>query len=266
MSSTIKVLAIGDIVGEPGREILKEKLPGFLEKQRIDFCVANAENSAGGSGVTPQIMEELISYGVNALTSGDHIWKRKEIVPVIAKDARLLRPANYPPQSAGHGHYLYDDAKGRKIGVINLQGRVFMPPIDSPFDAVDRAIKELSDKTKIIIIDFHAEATSEKIALGWHLDGKVSFIFGTHTHIQTADEGVLPNGTAYITDIGMTGPYDSILGRKKEKVLSAFLTGMPTHFDVAEDDVRIGGAIVSIDSSTGRAKAIERIMVYDNKS
>jgi metallophosphoesterase (TIGR00282 family) len=266
MSSTIKVLAIGDIVGEPGRQILKKRLPALLEKNKIDFCVANAENSAGGSGVTPQIMEELISCGVNVLTSGDHIWKRKEIVPAISKDARLLRPANYPPKSAGHGYYLYEDSKGRKIGVINLQGRVFMPPIDSPFDAVDKAVKELSEKTKIIIIDFHAEATSEKIALGWHLDGKVSFIFGTHTHIQTADECILPNGMAYITDVGMTGPYDSILGRKKEKVLSAFLTGMPVHFDVAKDDVRIGGAIVSIDSATGMAKVIERVMVYDNKS
>lgn len=257
----LRVLVIGDIVGRPGRDILKNKLPDLLREHQIDFCVANGENSAGGAGITPVIMQELLSYGINVLTSGDHIWKKKDIIPIIDSDPHLLRPANYSNQAAGRGYHVYEISNGIKIGVINLQGRTFMQPVESPFQAVDNALKEISPKTKVIILDIHAEATSEKIALGWYLDSRVSFIFGTHTHIQTADERILPQGTAYITDVGMTGPYDSVIGRKTENVLSAFITGMPMTFDVAEDDVRIAGAIATIDSDTGRALAIERVIV-----
>lgn len=261
----LRVLVIGDIVGRPGRDILKKKLPDLLRDYHVDFCVANGENAAGGAGITPVIMQELISCGINSLTSGDHIWKKKDIIPVIDSDPRLLRPANYSNQAAGQGHHIYEISNGIKIGVINLQGRTFMQPVDSPFQAVDNALKDFSAQTKIIIVDIHAEATSEKIALGWYLDSRVSFIFGTHTHIQTADERILPQGTAYITDVGMTGPYDSVIGRKTENVLSAFITGMPMTFDVAEGDVRIAGAIATIDSDTGRASAIERVMIFANE-
>lgn len=259
----IKVLAIGDIVGRPGRDIIKKKLPDFLRSQKVDFCLANAENAAGGVGITPQIMQELLANGINTLTSGDHIWKRKEIIPVIDTDPRLLRPANYSAHSAGQGYYVYEIASGVKIGVINLQGRTFMPPVDSPFPAVDNALKNISPQTKVIIVDIHAEATSEKVALGRYLDGKVSFVFGTHTHIQTADEQILTEGTAYITDIGMTGPYDSVIGRQTEKVLAALISGMPTKFEVAQDKVAISGALAIIDATTGRAEKIERIMIKD---
>lgn len=257
----LKILAIGDIVGGPGREIIKQKLPGLLKKERIHFCIANGENTAGGSGITPALTAELLACGINCLTTGDHIYKRKEIIPYIGTQPNLLRPANYSPEAAGNGYGLYTLTNGIKIGVINLQGRVFMPPSDCPFHTVDRIIKQLQAETKIIIIDIHAEATSEKIALGWHLDGQVSLIFGTHTHIQTADERVLPNGTAYITDVGMTGPYTSVLGRRSDQVLSAFINQMPTQFEVAKDDVRLAGALVTIDSKTGKALNIKRVML-----
>jgi len=258
----IRVLAIGDIVGQPGRDIVKKKLSGLLKDYKIDFCVANGENSAGGSGITPVIAEELLANGVDVLTSGDHIWKRKEIFALLDKEPRILKPANYPARTPGYGYNIYKSKKGVSIGVANLQGRTFMvQQAESPFAEADKIVKDLSEKTKIIILDFHAEATSEKIALGWHLDGKISFLFGTHTHIQTADERVLPYGTAYITDVGMTGPYDSVIGRQKDKVLGAFITGMPHQFDVAEDDVKLCGAIATIDSDSGKASAIERLMV-----
>lgn len=257
----IKILVIGDIVGRPGRDFLKDKLSELLRQKEISFCVANAENTAGGSGITPEITEELLSYGINVLTSGDHIWKRKEIIPILDANPRLLRPANYSSEAAGKGFNIFDTAQGHSIAVINLVGRTFMPPVNCPFHAVDEILSEVSTKTNLILVDFHAEATSDKVAMGWHLDGKVGFLFGTHTHIQTADERILPGGTAYITDLGMTGPYDSVLGRKIEKVLSVFITGVPTHFDVAEDDVRLCGALVTLDTSSGKALSIERIVI-----
>ncbi|MFA5794041.1 MAG: TIGR00282 family metallophosphoesterase [Candidatus Brocadiia bacterium] len=257
----LKILVIGDIVGSPGREILKQKLPGILKAKRINFCIANGENVAGGSGITPLLAEELFSYGINVITTGDHIYKRKEIIPYLQTSLNILRPANYSPYAAGSGSGIYKTAGGVKIGVINLQGRVFMPPSECPFHTVDRLIKDISLQSKIIIVDIHAEATSEKIALGWYLDGKASLVFGTHTHIQTSDERVLPKGTAYITDVGMTGPYESVIGRNTENVLSAFITQMPTHFDVAENDVKLGGAVVTIDSKTGKALDIKRVLI-----
>ncbi|MFH1228538.1 MAG: TIGR00282 family metallophosphoesterase [Planctomycetota bacterium] len=258
----LKVLVIGDIVGSPGREIIKQKLPGILKSQRINFCIANGENVAGGSGITPLLAEELFSNGIDVITTGDHIYKRKEIIPYLQTKPGILRPANYSPDAAGSGYGVFKTSSaGVKIAVINLQGRVFMPPSDCPFHAVDLIIKNISSQTKIIIVDIHAEATSEKIALGWYLDGKTSLVFGTHTHIQTSDEKVLPKGTAYITDVGMTGPYESVIGRSTENVLSAFITQMPTHFDVAKDDVKLGGAIVTIDSKSGKALGIKRILI-----
>lgn len=260
----MNILTLGDIVGRPGREILKNKLPHLLKERNIDFCVANAENAAGGSGITPVIMDELFSYGPDVLTSGDHIWKKKEIIPAIEKDRRLLRPANYAPQSAGRGYGVFQAQNGIMVGVINLQGRVFMPPSDCPFRKADEIIKLISTETKIILVDIHGEATSEKVALGWYLDGRVSLVFGTHTHIPTADECVLPKGTAYITDLGMTGPYESVLGRNIEKVLATFISQMPHTFDVAKDDVRLSGVLVTVDTDSGQALKIERLHIKED--
>ena len=257
----IKVLVIGDIVGKPGRKVLSEELPGLVARERISFVIANAENAAGGSGVTPEIAQELFKAGASVLTTGDHVWKKREIVPYIEKESRLLRPANYPAKASGSGFTILADPAGQKIGVVNLIGRVFMGPADSAFEVADRAVTELARVTPLIFVDMHAEATSEKVAMGWFLDGRVTAVFGTHTHVQTADERVLPGGTAYITDLGMTGPYDSVLGRRKDRVLQALITLMPTSFDVAKGDVRLSGAIITCDRETGKATAIQRVQV-----
>jgi metallophosphoesterase (TIGR00282 family) len=258
----LKVLILGDIVGKPGRIAVKEILSKLTQKENINFCIANAENTAGGSGVTPPLAEELFSYGINVITSGDHIWKQKEIVDYIEKTPYLLRPANYPPKSSGHGYVIYSlpNEHSIKIAVINLQGRVFMPTSDCPFRKVDDILTEVLMHTKTVFVDMHAEATSEKVAMGWYLDGRVSCIFGTHTHIQTADETILPKGTAYITDVGMSGPYDSVIGRRTDRVLNTFISGMPSSFDVAKNDVRLSGIIVSVDTLSGKATAIKRIV------
>lgn len=256
-----RVLCLGDVVGRPGRDVMKKHLPALLKNEQVDFCIVNAENAAGGSGIIPEIFNELMSYGIHCVTTGDHIWKKKEIIPVIEKDQRLLRPANYPLEAAGRGFAVYDTAKGIQVAVLNLQGRVFMKPIDCPFKTADDVLSQIPASVRIIICDFHAEATSEKVAMGWYLDGRVSFVFGTHTHIQTADETILPQGTAYITDLGMTGPYESVIGRRVDKVLHTLITSMPTTFDVAEGDVRISGAIATIDAATGKAVEIKRIVV-----
>jgi len=255
----LKVLLIGDITGSPGRNILGEKLHALQKKESIDFTIANAENAAGGSGITPAIANELFSYNIDVLTSGDHIWRKKEIVEFIARENRVLRPANYPDDAPGQGFCIYESRSGEKIGVVNLLGRVFMQPIDCPFRKVAECIEQISSITKTIFVDMHAEATSEKVALGWYLDGKVSCIYGTHTHVQTADEKILPHNTAYITDIGMTGPFDSVIGRNKEQILERFITQMPTRFEMADKDVRINGAIVDVDTDTGHATSIKRI-------
>ena len=260
----LNILIIGDIVGRPGRMAVRELVPQLKEREKLHFCIANAENAAGGSGITAKIADELLSCGLNVLTSGDHIWKQKDVVDYINNTTALLRPANYPPEAAGNGYGVFPLKINQdiKIAVINLQGRVFMQPnADCPFHAVNNILPNIQKQTNIIIVDLHAEATSEKVAMGWHLDGKASCVFGTHTHIQTADETILPQGTAYITDLGMTGPYESVIGRRVDKVLHTLITSMPTTFDVADGDVRISGAIASIDASTGKAVEIKRISV-----
>jgi 2',3'-cyclic-nucleotide 2'-phosphodiesterase len=255
----MKILFIGDIVGAPGREAIKKLVGPLKQELGIDFVIANAENASGGSGITARVATELFASGADVLTSGDHIWKKTEIFELINQEERILRPLNFPSGAPGRGAKVFVAKNGIKVGVININGRVFMDALECPFKAALGAAEELSKETKIIIVDIHAEATSEKTALGWYLDGKVSAIFGTHTHIQTADEKILPQGTAYITDVGMTGPYDSVIGRRVEDVLTRFLSSIPVRFEVAEGNIQLHGALVDIDETTGRARSILRI-------
>jgi len=255
----MKILFIGDIVGEPGRRAVKELLPKIRKSEGVDFVIANAENVAGGSGVTPALADELFGCGVDCLTSGDHIWKRKEVFDKLESDKRLLRPANYPCGDPGSGSTVIESDSGVSVGVINLVGRVFMQAVECPFKTAKKEAEKLKSKARVVIVDMHAEATSEKIAMGWYLDGQVSAIVGTHTHIQTADEKILPQGTAFISDAGMTGPFDGVIGRKKEQILSRFLTQMPTKFEMAEGDIQLHGVIIDIDDKTGKADSIKRI-------
>ncbi|MDD5669970.1 MAG: TIGR00282 family metallophosphoesterase [Candidatus Omnitrophica bacterium] len=234
-------------------------MPVLKKEYSLDFVVANAENAAGGSGITKSVVSELFSSGVDVLTSGDHIWKKKDVFEFIDNEPRLLRPVNYPEGAPGNGWGVFTSRSGVSVGVVNALGRVFLQPLECPFRTVKAAVEKLRQQTKIIIVDMHAEATSEKVALGWYLDGKVSAVLGTHTHIQTADDRILPQGTAYLTDVGMAGPCDSVIGRKIEDVLSRFLTALPVRFDVAEGNVQLQGAIVEIDEQTGRARLIVRI-------
>ncbi|MFH1645497.1 MAG: TIGR00282 family metallophosphoesterase [Candidatus Omnitrophota bacterium] len=259
----MKILIIGDIVGSPGRRIIQAKLKSLKKSRNIDFVIANGENAAGGSGVTKATVKDMFSYGIDVITTGDHIWKRKESHELVGTEKALLRPANYPSQAPGAGWNIYRAHNGLMIGVVNLLGRVFMQPIECPFKKVKEAVEDLKKKADIIFVDFHAEATSEKIALGWYLDGLVSCVFGTHTHVQTADEKILPKGTAYITDLGMTGPMDSVIGRKKEQILERFITQMPVRFEMAEKDVQLQGAIVEVDDKTGLSIGIERLVVKE---
>jgi metallophosphoesterase (TIGR00282 family) len=255
----MKVLFVGDIVGSPGREAVREIIPRLKDKEKIDFIIANAENAAGGSGLTPKITEDLFSYGIDVLTSGDHIWKKKDIVETLDEEQRLLRPANYPEGVPGRGWGVYP-VKGKfKIGVINLVGRVFMESVECPFRVGRIAAEEIKSQTPIIFMDIHAEATSEKIALAWYFDGIISALLGTHTHVQTADERIYPKGTAYITDLGMTGPHDSVIGRKVEQILTRFITHLPTRFEMAEENVQLNGVIVTVDEKTGKATDIKRV-------
>ena len=255
-----RALLVGDVVGKPGRRALAVSLPGLLTDRSIDVVIVNGENAAGGSGLTPAIFEEFRALGVDVVTMGDHVFRRREIIPLLQESDRILRPANLPPEAAGRGWTVLESQSGFPFAVVNLLGRTFMKPAgDCPFHAADRALADIGDRAKLLFVDFHAEATSERIAMGWRLDGRATAVYGTHTHVQTADERVLPGGTAYISDLGMTGPYDSILGRKKEKVLSVLVTGMPTHFDVATADARLSGALVTADTQTGHATAIERL-------
>jgi metallophosphoesterase (TIGR00282 family) len=256
----LKVLCVGDVVGSPGRRVLGEAIPVLVSRHQIDCVIVNAENAAGGSGITPAIFEKILHYGVDVVTLGDHLYRRREIISVLETSDRIVRPANLPAAAPGKDHTIRATARDHRVAVISLLGRTFMKkPSDCPFAAADRVLAVLPKDVRIIIVDMHAEATSEKIAMGWHLDGRVSALFGTHTHVPTADERVLPKGTAYVTDVGMTGPYDSVLGRDKQRVLSAMIRGLPDALDVATDDVRLCGAIVSIESTTGLATAIERV-------
>jgi len=255
----MNILFIGDIVGSPGREAIEKLLPGLQEEFALQFVIANAENAAGGSGVTQRVAEDLFSSGVDVLTSGDHIWKKREIFEFINQEERILRPINFPSGAPGRGSGIFKTKGGVKVGVINVNGRVFMEALENPFRTTLAAQEILSQETKIIIVDIHAEATSEKVALGWYLDARVSAVLGTHTHIQTADERILPQGSAYITDVGMTGPCDSVIGRRKEDVLERFLTSIPVRFEVAKENIQLQGVVLEIDENTGKAKSIVRI-------
>jgi hypothetical protein len=257
----MKILLVGDIVGKPGRRAVRELLPEIISDRGIDFVIANCENAAAGFGVTRDIVEELYSSQINVLTSGNHIWDKKEIREFAEDYETLLRPANYPDGSPGWGSVVMPNSSGIHVGVINIMGRVFMKPLECPFRTAEREIEKIKNRAKVIIIDFHAEATSEKEAIGWFLDGRVSAVLGTHTHVQTADESILPGGTAYITDVGMTGPFNSIIGIRKDDILERFLTQVPNKFDVAKDDVRLQGVIVDIDGKSGRARGIERLTI-----
>jgi len=255
----MNILFIGDIVGRPGREMVRKGLRGLIEHHGVDLVIANAENAAAGFGITREIGETLLEYGVDVMTSGNHIWDKKEAIDYIATEPRLLRPANYPAGVPGRGSYVAQTGDGRAVGVINVMGRVFMLQIDDPFAIVQREIEAIRHRTRVIIVDFHAEATSEKVAMGWHLDGKVSGVFGTHTHVQTADERILPGGTAYLTDAGMTGPHDGIIGMDREGSLSRFLNAMPSKFEPATANPRLNGVVVEADDRTGRATRVTRI-------
>ena len=255
----MNILFIGDIVGRPGREAVRKGLRGVVEHHRVDFVIANGENAAAGFGITKDIGDALFEMGIDVMTSGNHIWDKKEVLDYIALEPRLLRPANYPAGVPGRGSYVAHSGDGRAVGVVNVMGRVFMTPIDDPFAVVLREIDAIRHKTRIIIVDFHAEATSEKVAMGWHLDGKATLVVGTHTHVQTADERILPHGTAYLTDAGMTGPHDSIIGMEREPSLSRFLTGLPSKFEPATGNPRLNGIVVTADEKTGRATAVTRI-------
>ncbi len=255
----MKILFIGDIVGSPGREAVRKLLPELKKEYHLDFVIANAENAAGGSGLTAAVAQDLFASGTDALTSGDHIWKKREILEIINQEERILRPVNFPGSAPGRGAGLFKTKENLKIGVVNVNGRVFMEALDCPFRTVAAAVEELSKDTSIIVVDIHAEATSEKVALGWYLDGKVSAILGTHTHIQTADEKILPQGSAYITDVGMTGPMDSVIGRRTEDVLERFITAVPVRFEVAKENIQLHGVVLDIDEQTGKAKSIVRI-------
>ena len=258
---TMKILFSGDIVGKPGRLAIRELLPLIIEDYRIEFVIANCENAAAGFGVTRDVVEELYQSRIDVLTSGNHIWDKKEVLEFVEDYETLLRPANYPEGTPGFGSVVMPCASGIHVGVINLAGRVFMRPLDCPFRSAEKEIERLRKKTRIIIVDMHAEATSEKQALGWFLDGRVSAVLGTHTHVQTADEKILPNGTAYITDLGMTGPFDSIIGTRKDAVLERFLIQMPNKFDVAKGDIRLQGVVLEVDTASGKVLSIERLSV-----
>jgi len=255
----MNILFIGDIVGGPGREATKLLLPELKKEYNLQFVIANAENAAGGSGITQKVAQELFDCGVDVITSGDHIWKKREIFEFINQEERILRPLNFPDGAPGRGFGVFKTKDGLKVGVINVNGRVFMEALECPFRTSLKAVEALSGQTKVIIVDVHGEATSEKVALGWYLDGKVCAVLGTHTHIQTADERILPQGTAYLTDAGMTGPYDSVIGRRIEDVLERFLTSVPTRFEVAKENIQLHGAVLDIDESSGKARSIVRI-------
>ncbi len=255
----MRILLIGDIVGSPGREAVKKIVPRLRKDRDIDFIIANAENVAGGSGLTPETVDELLQNKIDVITSGDHVWKKKEVYARLSKDNRILRPANYPQTSPGSGMTVISLENGKKVAVINLLGRVFMKPVDCPFTAAEKEIEKINRVTKIILVDMHAEATSEKIAMGIFLDGRVSVVFGTHTHVQTADEKIFSQGTGYITDLGMTGPQDSVIGRRSDAIVEHFLTLLPKKFEIADKDVELQGAIVKIDDESGKCLLIERV-------
>lgn len=255
----MKILFIGDIFGKPGRELAQKAIPALVAQHGIDLVVANVENSAAGFGVTGDIAETILRYGVDVMTSGNHVWDKKEILEYMPRQPRLLRPANFPAGAPGRGTWIGQTRTGEPVAVINVMGRIFMQPLDDPFAIVLKEIEAARRKARVIVVDFHAEATSEKMAMGWHLDGRVTAIFGTHTHVQTADERLLPKGTAYLTDVGMTGPHDSIIGVTVEAALNRFVSGLPAKFEAAIGPARLNAIVITADPASGRALAIERI-------
>ncbi len=259
----MNVLFIGDIVGRPGRHALQERLDRLVDRHRIDLVIANCENAAAGFGLTVDVAEELFDFGIDALTSGNHIWDKRDIVDFLDAEERVLRPANYPGEVPGRGAGVFRANTGIKVGIINLEGRVFMNDLDCPFLTADRLVGEMND-VDVIIVDIHAEATSEKMALGWYLDGRVAAVIGTHTHVQTADERVLPGGTAFISDVGMTGSRDGVIGMRREPVIEKFLTQRPVRFEVAKKDPMLCAVVVDVDETTGLARGISRVMELVN--
>jgi 2',3'-cyclic-nucleotide 2'-phosphodiesterase len=255
----MRILFVGDIVGSPGRQIVHDRLSDVISQQKIDLCIANGENSASGFGITPRLAEEIFAAGAEVISGGNHIWDRKEILDFFPHEPRLLRPANFPDGAPGSGLYVGKSKNGVGYAVLNLQGRTFMTPLDCPFRAAERELARVPADVKVIVVDMHAEATSEKQAMGWYLDGKVSVVLGTHTHVPTADEHVLPGGTAYITDVGMTGPHDSVIGMDKAGIIQRFLDGMPARFSVSEGDIQMNSVIIDVDEETGHARSIERL-------
>ncbi len=263
----MKILFLGDIFGRPGRKILREELENIVKEKEIDVVIANGENAAGGLGITPKICDNLLNLGIDVITGGNHIYKKKEIYSYIEKQPKLLKPANYPPNTPGNGSYIFSNVKieNRKVAVINICGRVFLENLDCPFRKAEKILRDLRKETNIIIVDFHGEVTSEKIAMGWYLDGKVSAVIGTHTHVQTADDKILPQGTAYITDVGMVGPMDSVIGVRKDIIINRFLKNMPQKFVVSNDDIWINSVIVDINTRSGKANSIERYNISSDK-
>ena len=256
---SFKVLVIGDVVGSPGRDMLRDFVRPYVKANGVDFVIANGENAAGGMGISPPIATQFFEWGVDVITTGDHVWKKKDIIQAIQTDIRIVRPANYPSESPGRGWTCVRALSGQMVGVVNLVGRTYMQPAECPFKAADAAMTELLPQTKVILVDMHAEATSEKLAMGWHLDGRASAVYGTHTHVQTADERLLARGTAYITDIGMTGPAEGVIGMRRDTAIHRSLSQMPLKMTVQEGPAEIQGCLVTIDARTGRATAIERI-------
>jgi metallophosphoesterase (TIGR00282 family) len=254
---------IGDIVGRPGRRAVKQNLPELVNSLKLDMVIANGENAAGGNGITREIALELFACGVDVITMGNHVWNQKEIFSYIDKEARIIRPGNYPPGTPGSGYVVYTARNGVRLGVVNLSGRVFMQDLDCPFRKADELVGRLKEEVDIIFMDFHAEASSEKVAMGWHMDGRVSAVCGTHTHVQTADERVLPGGTAYISDVGMTGPADSVIGVKKDIVIEKFITQLPRRFEVAEGLYQFNAVLVELDEVSSRALSIRRIQNFE---
>ncbi|HEX6593568.1 MAG TPA: TIGR00282 family metallophosphoesterase [Bacillota bacterium] len=260
----MKILFIGDVVGSPGRKMVQQYLPALKETYRPSIVILNGENSAGGKGITEKIYKQFLEWGVNVVTMGNHTWDKREIFDFVDHAKRMVRPANFPEDTPGKGLVFYN-LNGTEIAIINLQGRTFLPPLDDPFRKADELIEEARKRTNIIFIDFHAEATSEKQAFAWYVDGRASAVVGTHTHVQTADERVLPKGTAYITDVGMTGPYDGVLGVTKDAVINRFLTSLPVRFEPDKKGRdQLNGVVVTIDGKTGQATSIERILINDD--
>jgi len=259
----VKLLFVGDVVGKPGRRILAAELPRLIDRHRIDYTIVNVENAAGGNGITHAVFAELAELPIDCFTTGNHVWDKKDVRDILPREPRLLRPHNYPVGNPGSGLYVGKTAAGVPVATINLEGCVFMKALDNPFHAADALLAGLDPEIRVIFVDFHADATSEKQAMGWHLDGRATAVVGTHTHVPTADERVLPGGTAFLTDVGMTGPYEGVIGVRADRVLPRFLLQTPSSFDVAKKDVRLAAVVIDVDEETGKARGIERLLVEE---